>query len=75
VSSQSGSESFTDLTVQQKANRFELYVYKLSSIFSMEETYGLTSQFRRAAVSIFVNIPEGFVKKEKSVKLRFYNNI
>lgn len=67
------AKSFTDLIVWQKAHKFVLDVYKLTSKFPKEETYGLASQFRRAAVSIPANIAEGFVKKGKLDKLRFYN--
>ena len=42
-------------------------------LFPRAETYGLTSQFRRAAVSIAANIAEGFKKRGKADKLRFYN--
>ena len=67
------AKSFTDLIVWQKAHKFVLDIYKLTSNFPKEETYSLTSQFRRAAVSIPANIAEGFVKKGKLDKLRFYN--
>ena len=67
------SKSFTDLIVWQKAHEFVLSIYKLSSDFPKTETYGLVSQFRRAAVSIPANIAEGFVKKGSADKLRFYN--
>ena len=39
--------------------------------FPRSETYGLSSQYRRAAVSIAANIAEGFKKREKADKLRF----
>jgi four helix bundle protein len=45
----------------------------LTTSFPNNETYGLVSQFRRAAVSIAANISEGFVKKGKADKLRFYD--
>jgi len=61
------------LIVWQKAHEFVLSVYKLTTDFPKNETYGLVSQFRRAAVSIPANIAEGFVKKGKADKLRFYN--
>ena len=64
---------FEDLVVWQKAHQFVLAVYRLSRTFPRSETYGLSSQFRRAAVSIAANIAEGFRKRGKADKLRFYN--
>lgn len=67
------SKKFTDLIVWQKAHKFVLEVYKCSAEFPKFELYGLTSQLRRAAVSIPANIVEGFAKKGKPDKLRYYN--
>ncbi|MBV9957934.1 MAG: four helix bundle protein [Acidobacteria bacterium] len=64
---------FEDLIVWQKAHCFVLSVYRYSEGFPHKEMYGLTSQFRRAAVSIAANIAEGFKKKGKSDKARFMN--
>ena len=67
------SISFQDLIVWQKAHKFVLKVYEISKDFPKNEIYGLTSQFRRTAVSIAANIVEGFAKKGIADKLRFYN--
>lgn len=67
------SKSFKELIVWQKANQFVLLVYKMTKSFPKEELFGLTSQFRRAAVSIPVNIAEGFRKKSSLDKVRFFN--
>jgi len=68
------AKSFRDLIVWQKSHQFVLAIYKISrSDFPREETYGLTSQFRRAAVSIAANIAEGFRKHSKADKARMLN--
>ncbi|GAB1446508.1 MAG: four helix bundle protein [Cyclobacteriaceae bacterium] len=67
------SKRFTELIVWQKAHQFVLNSYKLTSRFPKEEIYGLTSQLRRAAVSIAANIAEGFGKKGKKDKVRYFN--
>jgi four helix bundle protein len=69
----SPAQTFRDLIVWQKAHEFVLGAYKLSKEFPREEVYGLTSQFRRAAVSIAANIVEGFKKKGQHDKARFLN--
>lgn len=67
------AKSFQDLIVWQKAHEFVLSAYRFSSDFPKTEMYGLTSQLRRAAVSIPANIAEGFKKKTLADKVRFLN--
>ncbi|HYP00801.1 MAG TPA: four helix bundle protein [Pyrinomonadaceae bacterium] len=67
------ARSFQDLIVWQKAHAFVLASYSFSKNFPREEIYGLTSQFRRAAVSIPANIAEGFKKRGCNDKARFMN--
>lgn len=67
------ARSFQDLIVWQRAHQFVLGVYGLSKHFPHEEVYGLTSQFRRAAISIPANIAEGFKKRGRLDKVRFMN--
>ena len=67
------AKTFQDLVVWQKSHRFVLDVYRMTGDFPKSEMYGLTSQLRRAAVSIPANIAEGFKKRGKADKVRFYN--
>lgn len=64
---------FEDLIVWQKAHAFVLAVYRTTACFPKHELYGLTSQFRRAAVSVPANIAEGFRKRGAADKARFLN--
>ena len=54
------AKTFRDLVVWHKAHEFVLAVYRFTTAFPKQETYGLASQMRRAAVSIPANIAEGF---------------
>ncbi|GAA4742693.1 four helix bundle protein [Flavisolibacter ginsenosidimutans] len=67
------TKTFEDLLVWQKAHEFVLLVYRMTENFPRREVYGLTSQFRRAAVSIAANIAEGYKKKDYKNKLNFLN--
>jgi four helix bundle protein len=67
------AQTFRDLLVWQKAHQFVLGVYQLTSVFPRRETFGLSLQMRRAAVSIAANIVEGFAKRSKAEKARFLN--
>lgn len=67
------SKTFKDLIVWQKAHQFVLNTYSLTNNFPKKEIYGLSSQFRRAAVSVPANIAEGFKKKGPKDKALFMN--
>lgn len=64
---------FENLKVWQAAHSLVLLIYRITRHFPDDERFGLTSQFRRAAVSIEANIAEGYKKIGKADKLRFYN--
>ena len=64
---------FQRVIAWQKAHDFVLKVYSVTKGFPEDERFGLSSQFRRAAVSIEANIAEGYKKLGKADKLRFFN--
>jgi four helix bundle protein len=53
------ANSFRDLVVWQRSMQLTVAIYRLTQAFPREEMYGLTSQIRRAAVSLPSNIAEG----------------
>jgi four helix bundle protein len=67
------AQTFRDLLVWQKAHQFVLGVYQLTTAFPRQETFGLSLQMRRAAVSIAANIVEGFAKRGQADKARYLN--
>ncbi len=54
------AKSYKDLVVWQRALQMTVAIYKLSADFPKGETFGLTSQMRRASVSVASNIAEGY---------------
>jgi len=67
------ARNFKELIVWQKAHAFVLEVYRFTQKFPSDERFGLTSQIRRAAVSVPANIAEGFPKRSSNDKTRFFN--
>ena len=67
------TNSFENIIAWQKAHEFVVYVYKITERYPNTESFGLVSQFRRAAVSIAANIAEGYKRLSKQEKLRFFN--
>ena len=47
-------------------------VYRISRDFPREELYGVTSQLRRATLSVILNYIEGFAREKKAVKRNFW---
>ena len=67
------TRTFKELIVWQKAHQLTLNVYEATKIFPKEEIYGLTSQIRRASVSISANIAESYKKGTIPGKINFLN--
>ena len=65
-------KSFRDLYVWQKAHLLALNIYKIVNEFPKSELYGLSSQLKRAVISVTSNIAEGFARRSKKEKIQFY---
>ena len=61
----------TKLRAFEVTDEVTVLIYRLTRKFPKEETYGLTSQMRRAAVSVPSNIVEGCARESQSEYLRF----
>lgn len=66
-------KSFTELKVWVKAHELVLLIYKLTKSFPSDEKFGLSSQMRRAVVSVASNIVEGFRRYSNKVSTNFYD--
>jgi four helix bundle protein len=67
----SGELSFTKLKIWQRAHELTLEIYKITARFPQEEKFGLTSQLRRAAVSVESCIAEGHGRYYYADTVRF----
>lgn len=68
----SAIQSFTDLVAWQTGHALALAVYRATSRFPKTESFSLTDQMRRCAISITSNIAEGFSRRTKNDKTQFY---
>ncbi len=66
-------ERFEQLEVWQMAHRLVLDVYKTTEGLPKDQRFGLVSQMQRAGVSVPANIAEGFKRRGRADKIRFYN--
>jgi four helix bundle protein len=66
-------ERWQKLEVWKHADELAFLVYKVTKDFPKEEVYGITSQVRRAALSIPTNIVEGYSRKGDKELARFVN--
>ncbi|WP_016989200.1 four helix bundle protein [Flavobacterium sp. ACAM 123] len=69
----SGVKSYKELLIWQKGIKIVLLVYKLTKYFPDDEKYALTSQLKRASVSIPSNIAEGFGRQTDKSFNHFLN--
>ena len=71
--SERGEKGFRKLLVWQRAHQLVLLIYKFTESFPKSELFGLTSQIRRAVVSVPANIAEGYAAGGKGQFARFLN--
>jgi four helix bundle protein len=67
-------KTFEDLDVWQKGKLLTLKIYEISSHFPKDEVFGISSQVKRAALSVPANIAEGFGRFHYLDKAKFYLN-
>ncbi|MCD7913880.1 MAG: four helix bundle protein [Tannerellaceae bacterium] len=67
------TQSFEQLVVWQKAHPYVLSIYRITRSYPKDEIFFLVNQMRRAAISVTVNIAEGYIRIGIKEKLRFYN--
>ena len=58
--------------LKRKMDEYAHLVYKITKNFPKEELYGVTSQLRRATLSIILNYIEGFARQKRAVKQNFW---
>ena len=66
-------KKFSDLEAWKKSHKLAIQVYQATRTLPNEERFGLTSQLRRAVVSITSNIEEGFSRNSYKEKVQFYS--
>ena len=68
------NKDFRNLEIWQEAHKLALEIYNISKLFPKDEMYGLTSQIRRATVSVALNIAEGYGRYHYLEEINFLFN-
>ncbi len=58
--------------LKKKMDEYVHLIYRITKSFPKEELYGITSQIRRAALSVILNYIEGFARQKTAVKKNFW---
>lgn len=58
--------------LKEKMDEFVKFIYNVTKEFPKEEIYGMTSQIRRASLSVVLNYIEGYARRKKAVQLNFF---
>jgi four helix bundle protein len=74
MSGLNGANDYKDLLVWQKGIRLVKKIYEVTQTFPADERFGLTSQMRRAAVSVPSNIAEGQARHTTGAFIQFLSN-
>ena len=69
--SEGSAKSYRDLLIWQRSIKLVGKCYQLTKLFPEDERFGLTSQLRRAAVSVPANIAEGFGRETTGAFVQF----
>jgi four helix bundle protein len=69
----SGVKSYKELLIWQKGIKIVILIYKITQFFPKEEIYALSSQLKRASISIPSNIAEGFGRQTDKSFNHFLN--
>jgi four helix bundle protein len=75
VTSKTTAQGFRDLLVWQQSMLLVRQIYLMTRQFPRDEKFGLTSQMRRAAVSIPSNIAEGHARRSTGEFIQFISNV
>ncbi|MDP2632981.1 MAG: four helix bundle protein [Candidatus Curtissbacteria bacterium] len=67
------NKGYRNLIAWQSAHKLAHLIYDITEKFPKAELFGLTSQIRRAGISVGANIAEGYMRSSGKEKVRFFN--
>jgi len=65
-------KSFTELNAWQQSHKLAVEIYKITESFPKSDSFGLSQQMQRAALSVTSNIAEGFGRQTNADTIHFY---